>query len=174
MANVRLAASAVPSRASSIGGVAPGRATGSSATTFRLLPGAAAGATTSVAALSAGLTRPNRIISATSTRAAGVAAVRSRSITQSCCQIGTSAGLGMASTLNGALISFTESPRSLLKPIASCTSAVSFSTSSADSGVLLVLPLGAVTTRWFTTTAAFRRLTLPVELRVTRTVLSSS
>ena len=82
--------------------------------------------------------------------------------------------MGIASVLNGVLMSLTESPRSLEKPIASCTSEVSFSTSSLDSGVLLVLPLAAVVTRWLTTTAAFRRLTLPVALRVTRTVLSTS
>jgi hypothetical protein len=34
--------------------------------------------------------------------------------------------------------------------------------------------LAAVVTRWLTTTAAARRLTLPVALRVTRTVLSTS
>ena len=46
--------------------------------------------------------------------------------------------------------------------------------SSFVSGVLVVLPLGAVVTRWLTTTAAFKRLTLPVDARVTRTVLSTS
>ena len=78
------------------------------------------------------------------------------------------------STLNGALMTLTESPRSFLKPMVSRTSAVSFSISSVSSGTCVVLPLASVTVRLLTTTAAFRRLTLPVALRVTRTVLSTS
>ena len=54
------------------------------------------------------------------------------------------------------------------------TSAVSFSISSGLNATLVVLPLASVTDRWFTTTAAFRRLMLPLALRVTRTVLSTS
>jgi hypothetical protein len=83
-------------------------------------------------------------------------------------------GTGVLSTWNGAFTTFTESPRAWLKPTLSRTSAVSFSISSLDSGTLVVLPLASVVLRWLTTTAAFRRLTLPLALRVTRTVLSTS
>ena len=102
-----------------------GKATALSATTLSLPPcaGAAAGA----AAFNAGLMKPKRMISATSTSAAGVAPLRTRSISQSCFQTGRSCAFGIASALNGALISFTESPRSFENPIASCTSEVSFS-----------------------------------------------
>ncbi len=96
------------------------------------------------------------------------------SMTSGCFHSGSGSILADGSTLNGALMTFTESPRSCLKPMLSRTSAVSFSTSSADSGVVVVLPFASVTLRWFTTTAAFRRLTVPVALRVTRTVLSTS
>ncbi len=71
-------------------------------------------------------------------------------------------------------MTLTESPRSLLKPIDSRTSAVSFSISSLVSGTCVVLPLASVTLRLLTTTAALSRLTLPVALLVTRTVLSTS
>ena len=178
-AGFSLAIARAPARRSSLRGsssigvvAAPGSGTGPSATTLSAPPLPAAGA--AAAALSAGRTRPNTIASATSASAAGVAALRTRSMNSSCFHSGWSAALGIASTLNGTLISLTESPRSLEKPIASCTSAVSFSTSSPDSGVLVVLPLGAVVTRWLTTTAALSRLTLPVDARVTRTVLSTS
>ncbi|MCG3189098.1 MAG: hypothetical protein LKCHEGNO_01341 [Burkholderiaceae bacterium] len=113
--------------------------------------------------------------SATSTSAAGTAAARTRSSSHGCCHSGSaSPALGTGSARNGTLISLTESPRCLLKPMLSCTSAVSFSISSLDSGVLVVLPLASVSTRWFTTTAALSRFTVPVALRVTRTVLSTS
>ena len=83
--------------------------------------------------------------------------------------------LGVAvSILNGALITLTESPRSFLKPMLSWTSAVSLSSSSVVSGTWVVLPLASVTARLLTTTAALRRLTVPLALRVTRTVLSTS
>ena len=71
-------------------------------------------------------------------------------------------------------MTLTESPRSLLKPIDSRTSAEIFSISSAPSGTCVVLPLASVTLRLLTTTAALSRLTLPVALLVTRTVLSTS
>ena len=57
-----------------------------------------------------------------------------------------------ARRLNGALMTLTESPRSLLKPIDSRTSAVIFSISSAPSGTCVVLPLASVTLRLLTTT----------------------
>ena len=94
---------------------------------------------------SAGRTRPNTISSATSASAAGHGARRAP---------GRSAGLlpqrqrldrgAGVSTRNGALITLTESPRSWLKPMLSCTSAVSLSISSLVSGVLVVLPLASV------------------------------
>jgi hypothetical protein len=69
----------------------------------------------------------------------------------------------------------TESPRSWLKPMPCCTSAVSFSTSSVGQRRAGGLALGVgADVRWFTTTAACRRRTVPVALRVTRTVLSTS
>ena len=80
----------------------------------------------------------------------------------------------LVSILNGALITLTESPRSCLKPMLSFTSAVSFSISSFVSGTAVFLPLASTVWPWLTTTAALRRLTVPLALRVTRTVLSTS
>ena len=45
---------------------------------------------------------------------------------------------------------------------------------AAGLGVAVALPLGSVPVRWFTTTAAVRRLTVPVASRTTFTVLSTS
>ena len=93
---------------------------------------------------------------------------------RACFHHGTSTGVTV-STLNGALITFTESPRSCLKPMLSRTSAVSFSISSAGQRrPAWSCPWRRSTLRWLTTTAAFRRLTVPLALRVTRTVLSTS
>jgi hypothetical protein len=112
--------------------------------------------------------------SPSSASAAGAAAARSRSCSQGCCHSGVSSTFGGASLWKGALTTRTESPRSALKPMPCCTSAVSLSSSSADSGVLTGLPLASTLWRWFTTTAALRRRTVPVALRVTRTVRSIS
>ncbi len=100
--------------------------------------------------------------------------MRTRSWVSGCCHSGSTSSATGVSTLKGALISFTESPRSALKPMVSFTSAVSFSSSSAGIGVVVDLPFASVVVRWFTTTAAFRRVTVPVAARVTRTVLSTS
>ena len=150
----------------------PGRVWASATTVSMRLPGGG-GAAGASATLSAGLTMPKNTSSATRPRPAGTAAARNMSITSGCFHSG-SAVVFTGSTLNGALMTLTESPRSLLKPMLSRTSALSFSISSSDSGVVTVLPLASMLLRWFTTTAAFRRLTVPVALRVTRTVLSTS
>lgn len=97
---------------------------------------------------------------------------RSRSIAQGCFHTGGSGSL--SSTRKGRASTFTESPRSLLKPTASCTSEVSLAISSGEGGALLDLPLASVVWRKFTSTATFTRLMACDWLRVLRTVLSTS
>ena len=117
----------------------------------------------------------NTISSATNARAAGMAAARSMSCTQTCFQTGSSSAFGAAgSGRKAALMTLTVSPRSLLTPRPCSTRAVSFSSSSGVSGVDVVRPRASVVTRWFTTTAADRRLMLPVALRTVFCVRSTS
>ena len=78
------------------------------------------------------------------------------------------------STLNAALTTLTESPRSLLKPMVSRTSAVICSSWAAGMGVVVSLPALSVAVRWLITTAALRRLIWPLDSRTTFTVLSTS
>ena len=94
------------------------------------------------AAFIAGRIIPKNTIRA-SARPAGTAAARSMSMISGCFHSGMST-FPIFSTLKGALITFTESPRSCLKPMLSCTSAVSLAISSLLSGVVLVLPLASV------------------------------
>ena len=118
--------------------------------------------------------RPNTSTNATRASAAGAALLRMRSCRPGSFHIGNASGLATGVVWKGALTTRTESPRSLLKPMPCCTRAVSFSSSSADSGVLLLLPLASMIVRWLTTTAALRRRTWPEALRVTLTFLSTS
>ena len=71
-------------------------------------------------------------------------------------------------------MTLTESPRSLLKPIASRTSAVILSISSAPSGTLRRLALGVGDAAVVDDDGGVQPLDVPVALRVTRTVLSTS
>ena len=138
------------------------------------LRGGAGGAS---AACSAGRTRPKRTSSATSASASRHGArLRSRSSSLGLLpQRQRRRRVGAASTLNGALITLTESPRSLLKPMLSLHQRGQLlDLLVRQRHACVVLPLASVPLRWLTTTAAFRRLTLPVALRVTRTVLSTS
>ena len=122
-----------------------------------------------------GRTRPKKTSRATIASAAGKAAARTRSSVSGARHHGVATGaVALVSILNGALITLTESPRSCLKPMLSFTSAVSFSISSLVSGTAVFLPLASTVWPWLTTTAALTRLIVPLALRVTRTVLSTS
>jgi hypothetical protein len=122
-----------------------------------------------------GFTRPKKTSRATIASAAGKAAARTRSSVSGARHHGASVGaVPVVSILNGALITLTESPRSCLKPMLSLTSAVSLSSSSLVSGTAVFLPLASIVWPLLTTTAALTRLTVPLALRVTRTVLSTS
>ena len=91
-----------------------------------------------------------------------------------CCQIARGVSFGASISVNGALTTLIESPRSRLKPIVSRTRALTFSSSAGVSGVKVTLPDSSTVRRWFTTIAAVSRRMVPVALRVTLTVLSTS
>ena len=91
-----------------------------------------------------------------------------------CCQIASTGSFGASISVNGALTTLIESPRSRTKPIVSRTSALMFSSSAGASGVSVTLPSSSTLRRWLTTIAAVSLRIVPVALRTTFTVLSTS
>ncbi len=87
---------------------------------------------------------PNSTIAPISDSPTGQAKLRARSNISGFFQIGSSTGT-LASARKGAFMRLTESPRSLLKPMVSRTSAVICSICAADSGVALLLPCASAT-----------------------------
>ena len=76
--------------------------------------------------------------------------------------------------MKAALTTCTESPRSAEKPTACFTNASMLCISIGVSGVETSLPSSPVVCFWFTSTATDRRRMVPVWLRVTFTVRSTS
>ncbi len=104
----------------------------------------------------------------------GQARPRRNSWFSACCHHAGSATSLVFSTLKGAFTTFTESPRTWLKPMVSRTRAVICSSCAAGMATVVSLPFLSVVVRWLITTAALRRLIWPLDSRTTFTVLSTS
>ncbi|MCY1559634.1 hypothetical protein D9M68_966890 [compost metagenome] len=121
-----------------------------------------------------GRTRPMSTSRPMPTMPTGQAMERASSWLAGCCHQATGTSSTGLATLKTALTTLTESPRSLLKPMVSRTSAVICSSCSGGIGEETSLPLLSVALRWLITTAALRRRTVPLASRTTFTVLSTS
>jgi hypothetical protein len=86
--------------------------------------------------------QPQQTSAANNTAPTGQAKLLARSSISGCFHSGTSV-TGVTSTWNGVFIRLTESPRSLLKPMVSRTSAVICSSCSGVSALATVLPLSS-------------------------------